>query len=612
MLQSFLLKLSIILVSVLGFNLFLVRITQAQAQEQRFYAEKTNSVEDFQEDTPKSFFFLDDQNLLDHSYSISDMENQYFLNDLFSINNKITSNSREDILSQQNKTFTLEIYLQNNQNDHPLKLPSQPKDVYISNTLPLTLDQAITLAKVSNRNLQIAKIQLEQAQAVLEQAKSALLPKISATVRGNYTFSNSSVLQDRRSRKNSKKAAKLNREEIRSLRKELDKIENRLKMPFNPNDPIQVEERINLLIIQSELNNLLAAKSSSSSNPTKTKPNRAFTASLEVNYSLYSPTRKPNIDDAKEKLTISELGIKIIEANLIKDVSLAYFNLQQANQQNEINLNDVQSRNERLEGISMLVDAGLATRLDLLNAQIELDNSIQVLENSQITQETAQRNLAKLLNLSPSISPIINERVKIAGYWQLSLEQTIILALNNRVELEQKLAERESAKAQRKIALAGVRPTVSLYSRIDLLQDIPSGNNAWNFASNFAVGYSVGFQANWTFFDGNSSNAQVRQAEALIAITEQGYGEEANKIRFEVESAYFQLYRLLNNIQTATQSIKRAEEAVKAAQIRFRATVNTQTEVLDAQKRLVQAQNNRLNAIINYNKAFIQLERAIK
>ena len=291
---------------------------------------------------------------------------------------------------------------------------------------------------------------------------------------------------------------------------------------------------------------------------------------------------------------------------------MAYFNLQQANQQNEINLNDVQSRNERLEGISMLVDAGLATRLDLLNAQIELDNSIQVLENSQITQETAQRNLAKLLNLSPSISPIINERVKIAGYWQLSLEQTIILALNNRVELEQKLAERESAKAQRKIALAGVRPTVSLYSSIDLLQDIPSGNNAWNFDSNFAVGYSVGFQANWTFFDGNSSNAQVRQAEALIAITEQGYGEEANKIRFEVESAYFQLYRLLNNIQTATQSIKRAEEAVKAAQIRFRATVNTQTEVLDAQKRLVQAQNNRLNAIINYNKAFIQLERAIK
>ena len=83
----------------------------------------------------------------------------------------------------------------------------------------------------------------------------------------------------------------------------------------------------------------------------------------------------------------------------------------------------------------MLVDAGLATRLDLLNAQIELDNSIQVLEKSQITQETAQRNLAKLLNLSPSISPIINERVKIAGYWQLSLEQTIILALNNRVEL---------------------------------------------------------------------------------------------------------------------------------------------------------------------------------
>lgn len=95
-----------------------------------------------------------------------------------------------------------------------------------------------------------------------------------------------------------------------------------------------------------------------------------------------------------------------------------------------------------------------------------------------------------------------------------------------------------------------------------------------------------------------------------MAIAEQQYSETANNIRLEVERAYYQLQPQLRNIETATQSIKRAEEALKAAEIRFDLGVNTQTEVLDARNRLVRAQNNLINAIITYNRSFAQLQRA--
>jgi len=95
-----------------------------------------------------------------------------------------------------------------------------------------------------------------------------------------------------------------------------------------------------------------------------------------------------------------------------------------------------------------------------------------------------------------------------------------------------------------------------------------------------------------------------------MAIAEQQYSETANNIRLEVERAYYQLQPQLRNIETATQSIKRAEEALQAAEIRFDLGVNTQTEVLDARNRLVRAQNNLINAIITYNRSFAQLQRA--
>ena len=61
-----------------------------------------------------------------------------------------------------------------------LQLPTQPAEVQLQPTQPITLQQAIALAERNNRELQIAELTLKRSQAALRQARAALYPMLSS------------------------------------------------------------------------------------------------------------------------------------------------------------------------------------------------------------------------------------------------------------------------------------------------------------------------------------------------------------------------------------------------------------------------------------------------
>ena len=332
--------------------------------------------------------------------------------------------------------------------------------------------------------------------------------------------------------------------------------------------------------------------------------------SVGVEFSLLSPQRQALIKIAREEVRLSELEVENIEQILRLQVAEAYYNLQQFDREVAIAEKDVTTRQQGVEIVQKLLDAALATRLDLLNAEVELDNAIQILRRARAQQLIDRRNIAQILSLPAEVTPTAADRVVIRELWDLSLEETIILAFQNRVELEQRLAERRIGEGQRKLAWAAIKPRVGLFANYDFAQFYDDRPGESSFRG-FGDGYSLGVNFNWTFWDGGIASAEAKAAKAAIAIAEQQYANFANQIRFEVEDAYFQLPANLENVETATEAVAKAEAAVEAAEIRFRANLNTQTEVLDARNRLVQAENNLVQAIIRYNRALANLQRAV-
>ncbi|WP_204377840.1 TolC family protein [Microcystis aeruginosa] len=524
--------------------------------------------------------------------------------------------------------------------------------------IAITLEQAIELAKRNNQQLKIAILQLESSRAGLAEATAALYPTLSLSTTATRALSASGELAAQANEKqqiatlngfetqlqNSQALVNFLQGRVNAKQEELDQINN-IIVPSPPTDiapdlaqqiealspffvpqsavtqfagQTQIKKSIELEFLTRDLQQAQSSLQSQQEQIASTQQSIAQISNfvtttvdgkLSLSYNIYSPGRQANINSAKETLKINELEVTRIEDQLILDVALAYYDLQQADAQVLIFQNDINDRTKRLESIELMLNVGLATKLDLLNAQVDLDNAIQELRNNQAIQETTRRNLATILNLPASITPIAGDPVSQTGVWQLPLDKTILLAFKKRVELEQRLAERQRSGAQQQLALAVIRPSLSIFAEYNILSLSSEDPNRFT-PKGTEDGYAFGLNFNWLFFDGGAATSRAKQAATGMAIAEQQYSETANNIRLEVERAYYQLQPQLRNIETATQSIKRAEEALKAAEIRFDLGVNTQTEVLDARNRLVRAQNNLINAIITYNRSFAQLQRA--
>ena len=432
---------------------------------------------------------------------------------------------------------------------NPLQYPTKPEEVKVEQTQAITLQQALELARRNNQELQVSLLQLERAKAGLKVAQAALLPTVGLT--GQVTRSQSASTQ---------------------LGNELE-----AEAGVPPEFRSSAED----------------------------SPSTAFTGAAQINYDLYtSGARLARIGQAEEQLRIQELDVERLSEEIRLNVATEYYNLQQADEQVRISRTAVENAEASLRDARALEEAGVGTRFDSLRAQVNLANSQQTLTNARSQQKIARRTLVTRLNLAQSATITAADPVKLAGLWNQTLENSIVLAYQNRPELQQQLANRNISEQQRREALSQLGPQVSLIASYDLL-------DRFNDSVGITDGYSVALQANLNLFDGGASRARAAQAKVDIQIAETQFSQQRNQIRFQVEQAYSSQQSNLENVQTSEAALNQARESLRLARLRFQAGVGTQLEVLDAENALTQAEGNRIDAILDYNRALANLQRAV-
>ena len=331
----------------------------------------------------------------------------------------------------------------------------------------------------------------------------------------------------------------------------------------------------------------------------------ALNGTVELSYNVYTAgARTARIRAAEEQLRFDQLDVERITQQLRLDVSNDYYDLQQADEQVRINRAAVTNAEASLRDAQAREQAGVGTRFDVLQSQVQLANANQDLTNSLSQQQVARRQLVNRLSLAQVANAIAADPVEIAGVWNFSLEESIIAAFQNRAELQQQLVQRNISEQNRRIALARIRPRVAVSSNYNI-------SDTFNDDQSFNDDYSLGANVTWNLYDGGAARASARAQEANIAISETNFANTRNQVRFEVEQAYSNLQSNLANIQTASVGLEQAREALRLARLRFQAGVGIQTEVIDAEDNLTQAEGNRVTAILNYNRALASLTRAI-
>ncbi|MBI4783909.1 MAG: TolC family protein [Oscillatoriophycideae cyanobacterium NC_groundwater_1537_Pr4_S-0.65um_50_18] len=406
--------------------------------------------------------------------------------------------------------------------------PTQQDEVQTRQIVPITLEQALELARQNNLELKIAALQLEQTRAALQEAQAANSPTLDATA-------------------------------------------DLSAQPGNQD---------------SDLDALLGG-------------------SLAINYDVYTSGRRSAlIRVAEGQLRTQALQVQTVSETLALDVMNAYYDLQQADEQVKIAQAASEQAELSLRNAVASEQAGIGTRFDRLQTEVDLANARQELVIALSQQQVVRRQIKRQLNIAESVGLTAADPIQMAGDWNLNLEETILLAYQNRPELEQQLVQREIGQQQRRAALAEVKPQVSVFANYNVQNSILQAEGTED-------DYQVGARVSWRLLDGGASRARAAQQAVNVAIAEAQFADTRDQIRLEVEEAYLSLQSNFDNTQTAAQAVEAAAGALNLARLRFQSGVDTQADISRLQTELTRAESNRLQTILGYNRALAALQRSI-
>jgi multidrug efflux system outer membrane protein len=311
---------------------------------------------------------------------------------------------------------------------------------------------------------------------------------------------------------------------------------------------------------------------------------------------------------SRAQLLATEDARQTVILTLVSDVASDYFALLQLDLQLQITRETVKTQEDSVKLTKLRVDHGVATKLDVLQAQQVLDTAnaqIPDLER-QIAQE--ENAISILLgNYPQAVSrglPLVEQ--PLPPDVPPGLPSSLIERRPDIREVEQNLV---AANAEIGVAKAQFFPQISLTG---------SGGGAFGRSSAFSglmssqLGvWSYGAQVSQPIFTGGALRGNLRLAESQHQQLLIAYRQAIQRAFGDVSDSLIG-YQKLHQVRVRQQdTVADLQEAVRLSNMRYKGGTTTYLEVLDGQRSLFAAELTLAQARGNEYQSLVQLYRAL-
>ena len=311
---------------------------------------------------------------------------------------------------------------------------------------------------------------------------------------------------------------------------------------------------------------------------------------------------------SRAELLATENARQTVILTLVSDVASAYFALLQLDLQLQITHETVKTQQDSVKLTNLRVEHGVATRLDVLQAQQVLDSAnaqIPDLER-QIAQE--ENAISILLGNYPQAVPLGRPLVEqpLPPEVPPGMPSSLIERRPDIREAEQVLV---SANAQMGVAKAQFFPQIALTG---------SGGGSFGRSSAFSslmssqVGiWSYGAQMSQPIFTGGALRGNLRAAESQHQQALISYRQTIQRAFGDVSDALIG-YEKLHQVRIRQEdTVKDLQESVRLSDMRYKGGTTTYLEVLDGQRSLFSAELTLAEARGTEYQSLVQLYRAL-
>lgn len=245
-------------------------------------------------------------------------------------------------------------------------------------------------------------------------------------------------------------------------------------------------------------------------------------------------------------------------------------------------------------------DAGTATGVDLLRAQVQLANDQQELLAAQNEYKQAMLVLARNLGMDPATPLELAEPLRFQPLNHPDAETIVNSALSARSDYLSLASQRQEMVEQQQASKARYLPKLSL-----------SGNYGGLGRSIGSVQgtYLIQGQVDFTFFD-RDRNGEAQELASRIKRIDDQIADMRRGIEQDIRAALLNLESTADQVAVAQQGQDLAERELKLTQDRFGSGVTNNVEVTTAQDELARAEENYILAVSSYADAKFSLARA--
>lgn len=462
-------------------------------------------------------------------------------------------------------------------------VPARP-DTASAATLSLSLADALDRANTKSEEVRLARAQVEQAQAEVTSAWSEALPQISGSLSYTRTFqspyNNSSggfQLPD-------------------SLR-------------FNPDSTASVDQRLSYLEHNAPLAGLTGMSSLFGNLPFGQQ--HTYNASLTAKQMLYSGGRVgAGLKVVHAYRDQAQLGLQEQIADLDLQVRTAYYHAVLAQELESIAQAAVDQAQRFLDQERLRFKSGMSSELDVMRADVSLENLRPQLVDARNQSELATLDLKRLVNI-PVTQPLRLTTSLEAPAADDTLPEVAAPA--------QALAERPAVRAaeqdvaisdeQISIAKGAYLPQVNL--QVNFGRQIwPLGAFNWSGAT-WRPDFSAMIGVTVPIFSGFKRSADVQLARIQEQQSELKLAQLREAVQLEYERARGEKERARSTIAARRRTVDQAQRVYDLTVLRYQKGLATQLEASDARLALLQAKTNLAQAIADYHIADAQMLKAL-
>jgi len=298
----------------------------------------------------------------------------------------------------------------------------------------------------------------------------------------------------------------------------------------------------------------------------------------------------------KEQLNLlqkqGEAEMKLTILSKISEVYLTYYDLVQQQQQLAATDTAIVISQERLKMAQNRFSIGKASKLEVLNAQVDInaDNSLLLKQKESI--KTTKIRLNEILARDVQTDFVVSQAIIVEE--PLKLEEIKALAEKQNPQLEAQVLAKNSAEQQLKQVKAGRYPTVKINSGYNFTR---SEASLGFVTQSTGRGFVYGFSAAMPIFNGNQQNRNEKIAKVQLENATVTLAQQKRSLESQLNAAFESYTTNLELSKIEAKNVQIAEQNLDITLAKFKIGTITPVEFRTAQQNFLDAKVRYSNAL---------------